>query len=234
MQPLHFVITGAARGIGFELAKQARAEGHRVSVLVRTPAQAEALRALGVEVHGGDVTSATQVAQLAKALSAPVDVLINNAGVYLSDSQGETTSRAMPEFSEIKTEHLMRSFDVNTLGAVRVTQACLPLLRKAKQPKVIQITSLMGSIADNSSGGYYGYRMSKAALNMFNKSLSIDFPEMICAVVHPGWVQTDMGGAEAPVPPAGSARGIHRIIAGLKPADTGKFFDFEEGEELPW
>ena len=116
---------------------------------------------------------------------------------------------------------------------MRVTRAFLPHLRQSAQPKLIHITSLMGSIADNESGGYYGYRMSKAALNMFNKSFAIDYPEVISLVVHPGWVKTDMGGPQAPLPPEIAVRGILSVVNRATTKQTGKFFDYE-GNELPW
>jgi NAD(P)-dependent dehydrogenase (short-subunit alcohol dehydrogenase family) len=91
----------------------------------------------------------------------------------------------------------------------------------------------MGSIGDNSSGGSYGYRMSKAALNMFHKTFSIDFPQITSLVIHPGWVQTDMGGANAPTSVEKSARGILRVIEKASPRDSGDFLDYE-GDRLPW
>ena len=231
---LHFVITGASRGIGFELASQALAAGHRVTAIVRSPHQAESLKRLGAEVLAGDVTSKKDFEEAARKINAPIDVLINNAGIFLSDSRGEVERDDEGEkFENLDTQHLAKTFDVNTLGPIRVTQALLPLLQKSKNPKVIQITSLMGSIADNTSGGCYGYRMSKAALNMFNKCLANDFPGLIAIVMHPGWVKTDMGGERAPTSPQESAQGIHRVIARLERKESGQFFDFE-GDALPW
>jgi NAD(P)-dependent dehydrogenase (short-subunit alcohol dehydrogenase family) len=116
-----------------------------------------------------------------------------------------------------------------------VTRALLPNLRRGSQKKIASITSLMGSVADNSSGGSYGYRMSKAALNMFNKSLSIDLRDegFTCVVFNPGWVKTDMGGANSKLTPAESVNGMWSVLQKLSPPDTGKFFHYD-GKELPW
>src|SRR5205823_11290953 len=117
---------------------------------------------------------------------APVDLLINNAGVI-----GPRGGLERYDFAEA-----LRTLDVNALGALRLTAALLPNLKKSKGAKVVGITSAMGSIEDNRSGGHYAYRMSKAALNMAIRSLAVDH-EFICVVIHPGWVQTDMGGGGA-------------------------------------
>jgi NAD(P)-dependent dehydrogenase (short-subunit alcohol dehydrogenase family) len=127
----------------------------------------------------------------------------------------------------------MASFAVNSVAPFEVTQALLPLLRKSSRPRVAHITSRMGSIADNGSGGYYAYRASKTALNMINMSLARDHAWLTTVVVHPGWVRTQMGGAEAPVEPQSSASGIWRLIEGLGRTDSGRFFDYT-GNELPW
>src|SRR5262249_2933625 len=122
---------------------------------------------------------------------------------------------------------------VNSVVPFEMTQALLPYLKKSKQPKVIHITSLMGSIEDNSSGGYYAYRASKAALNMINKSLTRDHSWLTSVVMHPGWVQTDMGGPQAPTSTRDSAQGIWQVINGLGSEKSGHFYDFK-GKELPW
>jgi NAD(P)-dependent dehydrogenase (short-subunit alcohol dehydrogenase family) len=118
---------------------------------------------------------------------------------------------------------------------MRVTQALLPNLRKGKLRKIINITSGLGSIAANTSGGFYGYRESKAALNMFTKSLAAELgPDgFTCIVVHPGWVQTDMGGKNAAIPTHESVRGIRNVIDNLTQADTGTFWT-HAGKQLPW
>ena len=116
---------------------------------------------------------------------------------------------------------------------MRVTRALLPNLRMAKAPKVINITSRMGSIDDNTSGGYYGYRMSKTALNMFNSSFSREFKDILAVVMHPGWVKTDMGGPSAPTEIYDSVKGLLSVINSLSLKDSGRFVDFR-GEGIKW
>ncbi|MBC7691444.1 MAG: SDR family oxidoreductase [Methylotenera sp.] len=229
---LHYAITGASRGIGLELAHQALEAGNEVSVVVRNPEKSEGLQALHskfpetLRIFTGDILSDESIKSFSKALPAgkPVDVLINNAGAYLDGDD---------EFVSLDLTKVMDSFAMNSVGAMRVTQSLLPKLQKSSHPKLVNITSLMGSIDDNSGGGSYGYRMSKAALNMFNRSFSVDFPKITSVVVHPGWVKTEMGGAGAPTETAESAAGILKLISGLKSSDTGKFFDYE-GDSLSW
>ena len=228
--PRTFVVTGANRGIGLEYVRQLLARGERVIATAREPEKAVELRALEtdrLEILPLDVTSRESVDAFAGALGGrAVDVLINNAGTASPWGQG---------LEEVDLDEMRRDFEVNALGPVRVTRALLPALRKSAHPVIAHTTSKMGSIADNTSGGSYGYRMSKAALNMFNKSLSQD-PAVrgaICVVLHPGWVQTRMGGAQAPTPPEESVRGLLQVLDSLTPEHDGKFLDFR-GREIPW
>lgn len=135
----------------------------------------------------------------------------------------------------LNLEIVKETFDVNVLGPIRVTRYFLPLLEKGKEKKIIHITSLMGSIDDNKSGGDYAYRISKAALNMMNRSLAHELREQgICSVVmHPGWVKTEMGGTEAPTSVDESVRGIMTVISKLKFKDSGSFLNYQ-GSHLPW
>jgi NAD(P)-dependent dehydrogenase (short-subunit alcohol dehydrogenase family) len=223
---MNIVITGTSRGIGLELAAQALKKGHRVLAVARKPDESAELKALKtqysseLELAAVDVTQAEASERIAHAAAAwpCVDVLINNAGVY---RQGDSR------------EDLLASFETNTIAPFLITRALFPQLRKSSQPKAIQITSLMGSIGDNGSGGAYAYRASKAALNMLTKCIAVDEPWLIAAVVHPGWVQTRMGGSGAPTPVQESASGIWRVIEGLAKQDSGAFVDYE-GERLPW
>jgi NAD(P)-dependent dehydrogenase (short-subunit alcohol dehydrogenase family) len=219
-----FLITGANRGIGLELARQLVAAGHSVVATARKPSGLESKLKGNSLIYPLDVGSPESIGELAGRLDGPIDVLINNAGVI---GDGDTG------FETASPEKIMESFTVNALGAFRVTQALLKHLERGTKPKVVNITSQMGSIADNKSGGYYGYRMSKAALNMFTKSLAVDFPKWTVLCLHPGWVQTDMGGREAPVSPEDSARGLIKVIEKAGTSESGRFFNFR-GEELPW
>lgn len=223
------VITGAGRGLGLEWTRVLLNEGHFVVATTRTMTpELEGLvrdfpdRAVAVKV---DVLSSSLKKDLesSAAFKEPIDLLINNAGVL--KTEGRFESLEMDLFEE--------SFKVNSLGPIRVTQALLPKLQQSAAPIVVSITSKMGSIADNSSGGYYSYRMSKAALNMFNKSFSTDFPQITSVVLHPGWVQTRMGGGSAPLSIGDSIRGMMKVVMQLKKSDSGKFFNYD-GKELSW
>ncbi len=223
------LVTGAGRGIGLELVRQYAAEGWTVLATVRDPEQAGALRAVvgDVTVLPLDVTDPAQVAALAARLDGrPIDLLINNAGVYgsASDRLGALDYRAWEQV-----------LAANTLGPVRVTEALLDCVRAGVQRKIVSVTSLMGSIGDNTGGGSLFYRSSKAALNAAMKTLAIDLGrENFCiAVIHPGWVRTDMGGANAPLEPRNSVAAMRRVINRLTAEDTGHFFNYD-GRELPW
>lgn len=221
------VVTGANRGIGLELVRQLLARGDEVHAAVREPERAADLRALeGVRIHRLDQLEPASVAELAAALgSAPIDLLVNNAGVYGGTRQ---------HLPDIDFEDLVATYRVNALGPLRVTLALLPNL-KAARGKVIHVTSGMGSITDNKSGAFYAYRMSKAALNMMSRSLAVDLrgAGVASAVINPGWVKTDMGGPGAPTPAPESVRGMLREIDSFGIEDSGAFLDWK-GRPYPW
>jgi NAD(P)-dependent dehydrogenase (short-subunit alcohol dehydrogenase family) len=222
-----WVVTGASRGIGLEFVKQLAARGDEVEASARDLSQAAELRVLAakhekVRLHAVDVRDdASVLAMAAKIGGAAVDVLVNNAGVM-----GKMTS-----LENVDLADAMATFDANALGPIRVTRALLSNLKQSERPRVAHITSGMGSIGDNSSGGAYGYRMSKAALNMANKSMSIDLRErgIVSVVVNPGWVQTDMGGGGAPTPVDESVARMIAIFDELTIVRTGAFIDYRGG-----
>lgn len=220
------LVTGANRGIGLEFVKQLTAQGYEVIGTARKPEKAVELKKTGARVLQLDVTDGESIAAMAEALEGqPIDLLINNAGI---------SGHRAATFRDTEFDKIAFTFDVNSLGPMRVTQALLDNVLASKNKRVVQISSTMGSIANN-QGGYYGYRASKTALNMFNSSLAKELGrEGVTAVVlHPGWVQTDMGGATAPVQPTDSVAGMIKVIAGLELADGGRFIDYQ-GETLPW
>ena len=185
----------------------------------REPDKAEELHQIGerVEVVQLDVTDAKSVAALAKALvKQPIDLLINNAGAGVSIEGG-------PKLEELEIADFEHVLQVNALGPVRVTQALLPNLRAGKGKTVVGITSGLGSIAWNVNGGYYGYRESKAAHDMFIRTLAAELkPEgFTCIALMPGWVKTDMGGPNATMTPEQSITAMRKVIDKLKPADSG-------------
>jgi NAD(P)-dependent dehydrogenase (short-subunit alcohol dehydrogenase family) len=223
---MRFVVTGANRGLGLEFVKQLVARGDSVEAGARSPDEAPALKALAaahpgkVRVHTCDVESDASVRAFASALDGEaVDVVLNNAGVY----------GKMQSLEELDLDDVTRTFNINSLGPIRVTRALLPHLRRGGSRKVAHVASVMGSIVENQTGGAYGYRMSKAALNMAARSMAIDLrPEgFLCVALHPGWVKTDMGGPEAPIEVQESVAGMISVIDGLTLEQSGGFIDFQ-------
>lgn len=220
------LITGANRGLGLEFARQYAADGWNVIGTARTPGEADELGELPVEVMQLDVTDQASVQALAKSLEGrPIDLLINNAGIF----------PRVNKIEEVNFDDYSRTLAVNTLGPVRVTGALLPNLRGGEMKTIVNITSSLGSIDLNDFGRFYGYRESKAALNMFTKTLAVELaPDgFTCLTIHPGWVQTDMGGESADLTPEESVSGMRIVIASLGPADTGTYWSYS-GEEVPW
>ncbi len=221
-----YVVTGANRGIGLELARQLLERGDAVVATTRRLEQAAQLRSLGVRVEVLDVASAASVRAFAGELAgAPVDVLINNAGVA-PETRG---------LAELDCEGLLEAFSINSVGALRVTQALLPNLRAARRRQVFNLSSQLASIGDNASGGYYAYRASKAALNMLTRTLALELAGkgFTCVAVNPGWVRTRMGGASAPLPVAESAAGMLALFDRLTVRDSGGFFSWD-GARVAW
>jgi NAD(P)-dependent dehydrogenase (short-subunit alcohol dehydrogenase family) len=207
------LITGANRGIGLALAKKYAANGDTVFALCRTASQA--LKQLNVEIiENIDVTSFS----LPPSISH-VDILINNAGIYLRDNENFDMMR--------------KEFETNALAPLRVAFATTPVMKKGG--KIAMITSRMGSIGDNTSGGCYGYRMSKAALNAASKSLAHDLHEQGIAVgiIHPGWVQTDMVKGTGDISADDVAERISSRINELSLKTSGSFIH-SNASKLPW
>lgn len=218
-----YLITGANRGIGYEYCRQLQQRGDTVIAVCRQPSNE--LKDLGVQVETGiDITDDASVAELAQRLQGTqLDVLINNAGIL------ERVTLDNLDFDSIQ-----RQFEVNAIGPLRLTAALLPYLSDGA--KVAIMTSRMGSIADNTSGGSYGYRMSKVALSMAGKSLSHDLkPKGIAvAILHPGLVKTRMTGfTDSGITPAEAVKGLLARIDALTLENSGTFWH-SNGEVLPW
>ena len=225
-EPQTVLITGANRGLGLEFARQYKEAGWRVIGTARKPEEAQELKALGAQVMQLDVASQQSVDELAAALGdEPIDLLINNAGIF----------PRVGKITEIDFDDYSRTLAVNTVGPVRVTRALLPNLRRGQLKMIAGLSSNLGSIAENERGNFYGYRESKAGLNMFTKTLAAELgPEgFICIVLTPGWVQTDMGGPNAPLAPADSIAGMKAVLDRLTPADNGTFWSYD-GRQMPW
>ena len=222
------LITGAGRGLGLEFSRQFAEDGWTVLAGVREPERADDLRRIDGDVSPVplDVADPASVAILGERLSGvPIDLLINNAGVY--------GPRQMV-LGEFDYDAWREVFEVNTLAPMRVAEAFIEHIRAGEGRKIVTVSSKMGSIAD-SSGGSYIYRSSKAGVNAAMKALAMDLqPEgFTIVVVHPGWVRTDMGGPSASIDAVESITGLKRVIDGLSPSDTGRFFNYD-GSEIPW
>ncbi len=220
------LITGANRGIGLESARQYAADGWTVLGCCRDPEKAGNLAAIdGVAVHRLDVTDSAAVDALAREITAPIDVLMNNAG---------QTSRPRPNFGEMDYERWAHLLAINTMAPYKMAEAFHDHVRRSERRIILNVSSIMGSIAD-ANGGHVPYRTSKAALNMAGKTLGHDLAAdgIIVLSMHPGWVRTDMGGPSAAISPEESAAGVKRVVESATPKMSGGFFDWQ-GKTLPW
>jgi NAD(P)-dependent dehydrogenase (short-subunit alcohol dehydrogenase family) len=220
------LITGANRGLGLEFARQYEKAGWSVIGTARKPDTAADLKALGARVMQLDVADDASVKRLAASLeNHPIDLLINNAGM----------ANRGAEFETVDFDSVERVLAVNTVGPMRVTQALLPNLRLGSTKRIVNISSDLGSVEKNTGGNFIGYRESKAALNMFARSMAAELGDegFICIVMSPGWVRTDMGGPEANLSPAESITGMRAVIDGLSPEDNGSFQKYD-GTTVPW
>lgn len=229
-----YLITGANRGIGFELVRQLAARGERVVAACRHPGKARELNELAcahpghVKVLPVDLTHVATIVELAREAAMVVDaidVAINNAGV-LPDGE---------HFGEISAENLALSLRTNAIGPLLLTQALVPLLAKGVAARVVNISSILGSIGSTDTFGTPSYAISKAAMNMATRQSALALRDQGIAVfaLHPGWVATDMGTARAPLAPADSVAGLLRVIDASTLADTGTLRDWQ-GKALPW
>ena len=216
------LITGANRGLGLEFVRQYAADGWKVIATVRNPDRADDLRRVpgDIRIEQLDVADMEAIRAFAARIDEPIDHLICNAGV-------------MGKYREVDPDSWTYTLRVNVIAPTMLALALVD--RIAPGGKVVAITSKMGSIADNESGGGIIYRSSKAALNAAWRSLAIDWRgrDLAVAMLHPGWVQTDMGGAQAPTPPEESIAGLRQVIAGLSREQSGSFLDYQ-GNAIPW
>lgn len=227
------LITGANRGIGFELTQQYAEAGWRVIACCREPDKAQELDGVRsdhgeqVSIHRLDVTNSEPIKALVTSMEdTPIDILLNNAGIYgqRDDSLGN-----------IDEDKWLETFRVNTIAPIKVMEAFIDVVAASKRKVFASITSKMGSMADNTSGGSYVYRSSKAALNAAMKSAANDLEGrgISVVVIHPGWVQTDMGGPSALLSVEQSAKSIRELLGRVSIEDTGKFFNYD-GTVIPW
>jgi NAD(P)-dependent dehydrogenase (short-subunit alcohol dehydrogenase family) len=227
------LITGANRGLGFEFARQYSAEGWRIFAACRNPATASELNRLAQDRSGRlnvvamDVTDAESVKNAATLLKdVAIDVLINSAGI--GGVPGQKTG-------DVDYESWAQVLNVNTMGPLRVLESFCDHIVGSERRLVVTITSGMGSLTENTSGGSIPYRSSKAAVNMVMRSAAIDLAPrgITCVLVNPGWVRTEMGGPKAPLSPQESVTAMRRLIETLGPDQSGKFYTYD-GREYPW
>lgn len=228
------LITGANRGLGLEFTRQLLERGDKVFAASRNPPESQALQKLQTEYTGRlsilelDVRDEEQIKAIVAMVaeqSEALDLLINNAGIY---PRGE-------RFGNLNATTMLDTLHTNSIAPILVVQAFADLLSKGENPKIINISSGLGSIASTGGGGNYSYRASKAGLNMFSKVLAGDMRSKGITVIamHPGWVQTDMGGSSASLSPQHSISSMLKVIDEIGSADSGRYLQWD-GAELPW
>eukprot|EP00834_Sanchytrium_tribonematis_P008315 NODE_939_length_2999_cov_0.589310.p1 type:complete len:239 gc:universal NODE_939_length_2999_cov_0.589310:1942-2658(+) len=231
------LITGANRGLGLEFAKQLGKLGYQIFATSRQVQIPTGMSNYGtaaqpqthtIELHQIakviplDVADSKSISELPNHIKQPIDLLINNSGVLLKDN-----------LPNINQDSLLQQFTVNSIGPILIAQSLLPLLEQSSDPKIVNITSRMGSIQDNTSGGRYGYRASKAALNMMTKSFSLDKPAITTILLHPGYIKTDMTQQQGDMEADEAVKRMIKVISNVSKNESGKFFH-RDGQELPW
>lgn len=227
------LISGANRGIGLEFVKELAARGMRIFATCRHPGDAEALQQLSqsnenISIHQLDVTKDEHIQDLAKQLSeTPIDWLINNAGI--GGEKGVT-------IGNIDRENFLHVLDVNCVGALKLSDALLPQIKKSQDKLIICISSRMGSISDNDTGQRYAYRTSKAALNCAMRSFALDVEkdDVNVMLLHPGWVETDLGGEEALLTPEQSVSSMLEVIDRHKADSHAEVLLRYDGGKIDW
>jgi len=226
------LITGCNRGIGLELTRHFSNEGHEILACCRTPETSKELQSLSednsnITIYRLDVSDHNAIEQLAEKLKGKaIDILLNNAGIY-----GKTPA----SFGNLDYENWEEVLRINTIAPIKMAESFIDNITAGDRKIIANISSKVGSIADNSSGGSYTYRTSKTALNMATKCLSVDLASqgITALALHPGWVKTDMGGPNALIDTNQSVSGLVKIISSADISKSGKFFNYD-GSEIPW
>ena len=226
------LVTGASRGIGLELVRQFAADDWQVIACARNMETATQLSALAaamanIELRQLDVTDHDRLLSLGAELAArPIDILLSNAGIY--GPKGVA-------FGDVDAHSWREVLEVNTIAPLMLAQALVESVAASERKLIAIISSKVGSIADNGSGGSYAYRSSKSAVNQVVKSLSIDLANrgITCISLHPGWVLTDMGGPNAEIATGESVAGLKAILQQAGPAQSGCFIEYN-GQPIPW
>jgi NAD(P)-dependent dehydrogenase (short-subunit alcohol dehydrogenase family) len=232
----NFFITGANRGLGLAITQVALSEGDTVFAGCRQPEKSEELKKLKTQYGSHlvlislDVVSGSSIKEAA-ALTAKavpqIDILMNVAGI--------SPGPANATLEEVDLEKCREAYEVNVLGPLQITRTFLPLLKKAKNPRVVHFTSGLASLAGKGEGGFYAYGVSKTALNMLSRTMSFDLKKdnITSVVLDPGWVQTDMGGPNAPLKPLEAATPIVKTVKELTMDKSGQFI-YNDGKQLNW
>jgi len=227
------LVTGASRGIGLEMVRYGLAKGWEVLACCRNPQQAEKLLSMAklsngrVSVFVADMSELATIQALAYELRyETIDMLINNAGVYGSDKNS---------FGQVDAADWAETFKVNTIAPLKMAEAFIEQLSLGDNKVIACMSSKMGSMDDNTSGGSYIYRSSKAALNAVVKSMSVDLADkgIKCVALHPGWVKTDMGGSNAEITTKECVASVFNTLLSLKAEDSGRFIDID-GLDIAW
>ena len=230
---MKILITGASRGIGLAMVRYGMEKGWDVLACCRHPQQAEKLLSMAqlsngrISVYVADMSELATIQALAYELrNESIDMLINNAGVYGSERNS---------FGQVDAQDWVETFKVNTIAPLKMSEAFVEQLSMGHNKVIACLSSKMGSMDDNTSGGSYIYRSSKAALNAVVKSMSIDLAEreIKCVVLHPGWVKTEMGGPNAEITTKESVSKIFNTLLSLKMEDSGRFIDID-GTDIAW
>ena len=229
---MSILITGTNRGIGLEFVKHYLKNNEKVIATCRNKNSAKDLLELknttnNLSLVELDVSNPNSINEFAsKITDQPIDTFINNAGVF-----GPRNN----EFGNFNAKEWLDVFNINTIAPLLITQKILKNLRLGKNKKLVFISSKVGSIEENTGGGMYIYRSSKTALNQVIKNLSIDFKDenFIAAALHPGWVQTDMGGPNALIDTKTSVKGMAEVIDSLVLKNSGRFYNYD-GSSIPW
>ncbi len=236
------LITGANRGLGLEVVGELDSRGWRIHACCRAPDQADLLQGIAaksggrVQVHALEVTDFAAMEKLAGALNgAPIDVLFNNAGIMEGKQRSFDHQGTTQAFGQIAYDDWRYVLQVNVLAPMRMMEVFADQVASSERKVMATMSSIMGSIEKNTIGGWYPYRTSKTAVNMMMRGLASDLKDrgITAVAIHPGWVQTDMGGPGADITPEVSGKGLAKVLAGLKPGQSGHYLVYD-GSELPW
>ncbi len=224
---MNVLVTGANRGIGLALAKAWAERGERVIATARRPWEADALTGAAARVVALDITQPASVSALAETLAdEAIDLLVHNAGILVND-----------RIDDVDPADVLKQLDVNAVGPLRVSLALRPHLRRAadagRVPRTVFISSVMGSLAENTEGGWYGYRSSKAAANAVMRNLHADLDPWPVVALHPGYVKTRLTGGAGHITPETSAADLVKVIDRVDASMSGGFFD-RFGEPIAW